>query len=62
MEVPELCHAILDILVKNAGATKGILILEKEGNLWIESGVSADNVDLLKMEPGNPWIYVDIHI
>jgi hypothetical protein len=39
MEVEELCMSLLTIVIKSAGATKGILFLERGEQLYVESGI-----------------------
>jgi len=39
----KLLDQLMRIIIENAGAQKGFLILKKEGRLWIEASVAADS-------------------
>jgi hypothetical protein len=48
VEVEQLCNTLLEIVVKNAGATKGVLLFEKEGSLVIQSAILGSSTTLGK--------------
>ena len=55
VEVDQLCNSLLSIVVKNAGATKGVLLFDKEGSLVIESAIHGADI----VESGKPSIYAE---
>jgi hypothetical protein len=46
VEVEQLCNTLLRIVVRNAGATKGVLLFEKEGELVIQTAILGSNTTL----------------
>jgi GAF domain-containing protein len=54
VEVNQLCNTLLTIVVKNAGATKGVLLFEKDGVLVIESAILGSDTST-SLITGNAW-------
>jgi hypothetical protein len=46
VEVDELCNSLLNLVVKNLGATKGALILYKDHNLYLQSVMQVSSSSL----------------
>jgi len=51
IELSRLLERMLDILVKNAGAELGVLLLEREGELFVEAIGTGTEVQVLDSEP-----------
>ena len=60
VDARDLCNTLLTILVKNAGATKGVLLLQSESKLEVECAVVATDKGLETLGKGILGSYRDM--
>lgn len=51
IQLPSLIEKMMHIVIENAGADKGYLILEKEGQYYIEAEATEGNVEIVNSKP-----------
>ena len=51
IQLPNLIEKMMGILIENAGAEKGWLLLEKEGNYYVKAIVDNDNIQIMPFTP-----------
>lgn len=57
IKLENLLDKLMKIVIENAGAQRGVLILKKEGKLYVEAegSISKDDVEILTGIPNSSW-------